>query len=210
MARDRGNRGGSDASAPVPAVSDAPSTPPTPSNPGPARREDKEDDREVAKTVGFWSVVGTVLAFVLAGFKSESGRKTAGKAIETGSLTTQLAWKHFTHERGWVATWLGRQHRWLHEFRRNQRAALQWERFWYFVQIIFLPVRFFIPLPGWALIPPRPRDRQRGMRAQHALPAPPPAAVHAQPVLAPAPAMAPVVPINPAAWGATPPPPPGL
>lgn len=178
-------------------------------DPKPTGESPAEEEGKVGETVGFWSTVGVVIAVILAAFKSESGRETVGKVTEAISLRAQLAWKHFTHEKGVVAKWLGRQHRWLHEFRHNQRAARQWERFWYIAQIIFLPIRFFIPLPGWALIPPRPDNRRRRTQVQH-VPAPRPHAVHAQPVPAPAPVMAPVTPINPAAWGATPPPPPGL
>lgn len=139
MARDRRDRGGSGApTAPTPATTtpsaSAPADAATPSStpqappatPAPAVEE--RNEHETARAVGFWSAVGTAIALILAGLKSEAGRQTAGKAIGVGSLAVQLGWKHLTRRRGAVARLADELHPHAREFAMNQRASLTDER----------------------------------------------------------------------------------
>lgn len=86
-----------------------------------------EQENETAKTVGFWSTVGAFIAFILAGFKSESGRETAGKAIKSGTLLGKVGWEHLTHRRGKVSQLVDTAYPHVDRWANGQQRALRRE-----------------------------------------------------------------------------------
>lgn len=105
--RDRGDRG----RAPDSASAATPTTPaatpaadtvtPTATASAATRTEDTDTPGE---KLGFWATVGAVAAGIAYYLKTESGRVTAGKAVDVGSKLVVWGWKELTRPRGAVST----------------------------------------------------------------------------------------------------------